>query len=65
MLAPERVVLPDEIALSILKRCTGRASVETITGELGQEFPAASREEVEADVRSFLQEMADKGMVEA
>jgi pyrroloquinoline quinone biosynthesis protein D len=62
LLAPERLLMPDEIAIEILKRCDGQASVATMVGELAEAF-GAGREEVAADVKTFLQDLADKGMI--
>ena len=64
LLAPERVFVPDEIAVEILQRCDGVASVATISQALAQKYGAA-REEVEADIVSLLQDLADKGAVAA
>ena len=62
LLAPERVLMPDEAAVEILRRCDGEAAVEAIVGDLCQTYDA-DRAEVMADVRAFLQDLADKGMV--
>ena len=62
LLAPERVLMPDDIAVEILKRCDGRATVAAIVDELAEAF-GAERAEVAADVRGFLQDLADKGML--
>jgi pyrroloquinoline quinone biosynthesis protein D len=62
LLAPERLLMPDEIAIEILKRCDGQASVATMVGELVEAF-GAERDEVAADVKTFLQDLADKGMI--
>jgi coenzyme PQQ biosynthesis protein PqqD len=62
LLAPERVLMPDEIAVEILKRCDGKACVAAIVDDLATTF-AAERSQIEADVRTFLQDLADKGMV--
>ncbi|MFQ5972963.1 MAG: pyrroloquinoline quinone biosynthesis peptide chaperone PqqD [Alphaproteobacteria bacterium] len=64
ILAPERVLVPDEIALEIVKRCTGEASVAAIVDDLAASF-GAPREEVESDVASLLQDLADKGLMVA
>lgn len=64
LLAPERVIFPDEVALDILKRCTGAASVAAIVDELAAAFEAPLSE-IEADVTGFLQDLADKGMLRA
>jgi pyrroloquinoline quinone biosynthesis protein D len=62
LLAPERVLMPDPIAVEILKRCDGQASVAAIVDDLAATF-AAERSQIEGDVKAFLQDLADKGMV--
>jgi pyrroloquinoline quinone biosynthesis protein D len=62
LLAPERVLMPDPIAVEILKRCDGKASVAAIVDDLATTF-AAERSRIEADVNAFLQDLADKGML--
>jgi pyrroloquinoline quinone biosynthesis protein D len=64
LLAPERVLVPDEIAMEILRLCDGMASVAVIVDTLADKFKA-SREEVERDVIELLQDLADKGTVAA
>lgn len=62
LLAPERVFMPDNIAVEILKRCDGKAAVAAIVDDLAQTF-SAPRDQVSTDVRAMLQDLADKGMV--
>ena len=62
LLAPERVLMPDEIAVEILKRCDGKSAVSAIVDDLARTFEAKPAE-VAGDVRGFLQDLADKGMV--
>ncbi|MEE8504975.1 MAG: pyrroloquinoline quinone biosynthesis peptide chaperone PqqD, partial [Kiloniellales bacterium] len=62
VLAPERVLVLDEPALEVLKRCDGNASVDAIVDELTAAYDAP-REEIGADVNAMLQDMADKGFV--
>ena len=62
LLAPEKVLMPDQVAVEILKRCDGKASVAAIVDDLAATF-AAERSQIEADVNAFLQDLADKGMV--
>jgi pyrroloquinoline quinone biosynthesis protein D len=62
LLAPERVLMPDEIAVEILKRCDGKAKVSAIVDDLARTFEA-DPVQVAGDVRNFLQDLADKGMV--
>lgn len=62
LLAPERVLMPDEIAVEILKRCDGKATVSAIVDDLARTFEA-DPVQVADDLRGFLQDLADKGMV--
>jgi pyrroloquinoline quinone biosynthesis protein D len=64
VLAPERVFEPDPIAIEILKRCDGAASVEEIAAELAKDYNAPLQE-ILADTISMLQELSDKGVVKA
>jgi pyrroloquinoline quinone biosynthesis protein D len=63
LLAPERVVKPNPIALEILKRCDGVATLEEIVDGLAAQF-SADRARVDADVRALLAELAGKRMVD-
>jgi len=60
--APERVLMPDEIALRILKLCDGKTSVEAIAETLARDFQAP-REVIESDVLEMLRGLAEKGIV--
>jgi pyrroloquinoline quinone biosynthesis protein D len=62
LLAPEKVLMPDQIAIEILKRCDGTAQVAAIVDDLAVTF-SADRDQVAADVRAFLQDLADKGLL--
>jgi pyrroloquinoline quinone biosynthesis protein D len=62
LLAPEKVLMPDQIAMAILKRCDGKAKVAEIVDDLAVTF-SADRDKVAADVRAFLQDLADRGML--
>ena len=62
MLAPERVLMPDEIAVEILRRCDGEATVDAICAVLAAEFDAPERE-IRDDVVAVLQDLADKGFL--
>ena len=62
LLAPEKVLMPDQVAVEILKRCDGKASLAQIVDDLVAAF-SADRDQVVADVRSFLQDLADKGFL--
>ncbi len=63
VLALERVLLPDEIAVEILKRCDGKTSVSAIVANLAAAYEAPA-EEIGVDVAEMLQDLADKGFVE-
>ena len=62
LLAPEKVLMPDQIAMEILKRCDGKATMAEIIEDLAVTF-SADRDQVAGDVRAFLQDLADKGML--
>jgi pyrroloquinoline quinone biosynthesis protein D len=64
ILAPERVLFPDEIAVEILRRCDGAADVDTIAGQLAAQFDA-ELPTVRADVIELLADLAQKGFVQA
>lgn len=60
--APERVFVPDPVALEVIKRCDGKASLAEIVEDLAKTF-AAPREEILRDVTEMLQELADKAVI--
>ena len=64
LLAPERVFKADSIAVEILKRCTGLASVDAIIDDLAKDFPGAPRERIHADVVKLIGGLADKKLLE-
>ncbi len=63
LLAPERVLVPDETAVEILRRCDGAATVGAIVDELCAAFEA-ERAVIADDVTALLQDLAEKGMIE-
>ena len=65
ILAPERVLAPDEIAVEVLQLCDGVRSVDQMVDLLAIKY-AADRAAIGADVIAMLQDLADKGfLVEA
>jgi pyrroloquinoline quinone biosynthesis protein D len=64
VMAPERMFIPDETALEVLRLVDGTRSVEAIVAELAARY-AAPQPEILADVTVMLQELADKGVVVA
>lgn len=63
LLAPERVIKTDPIAVEILKRCDGIATLGEIVDSLAEQFQA-DRGRVATDVRAMLGELAAKRMVD-
>ena len=62
ILAPERVLAPDEIAVEVLQLCDGVRSVAGIIDQLAEKY-AADRGAIAADVIAMLQDLADKGFL--
>jgi pyrroloquinoline quinone biosynthesis protein D len=62
ILAPERVLAPDEIAVEVLKLCDGVVSVGQIVDQLAEKY-AAPREAILTDVVVMLQDLAHKGFL--
>lgn len=62
LLAPERVLTPDAIAVEVLQMCDGSRSVLDIAGELAGRYTAPVAE-IAADVAAMLQDLADKGFL--
>lgn len=63
LLAPERVFKADAIAVEILKRCDGQASVNIIVDDLTATF-AAPRQQILSDVSALLAGLVDKRLLE-
>ncbi len=63
LLGPERVLKPDPIALEILKRIDGSTSIDAIVDDLAATFKA-DRKQILSDVRSFLEGLSDKRMID-
>ena len=62
ILAPERVLAPDEIAVEVLQLCDGARSVADVIDALVLKY-TAPREAIAADVIAMLQDLADKGFL--
>jgi len=62
LLAPERVLTPDETAVAVLKLCDGQRTVEDIVQALAKEYSAPA-EVIRTDVLELLQGLADKGYI--
>ncbi len=62
ILAPERVLAPDDIAVEILQLCDGARSVEQMIDQLAAKY-TADRAAIGVDVIALLQDLADKGFL--
>jgi pyrroloquinoline quinone biosynthesis protein D len=60
ILVPERVLVPDETAIEVVRLCDGVATVADIVDQLAKKY-AAERSLIAADVIAMLQDLADKG----
>jgi pyrroloquinoline quinone biosynthesis protein D len=62
ILAPERVLSPDEVAVEVLQLCDGVRDVAAMIDQLAAKY-AAPRETISTDVIAMLQDLADKGFL--
>lgn len=62
VLAPERLLMPDEPAVEILKLIDGLRSVDAIVADLAARFDAP-RATIAVDVVTMLQDLTDKGVL--
>lgn len=62
ILAPERILTPDAIAVEVLKLCNGNDSIANIAAQLAQTYNAP-QEVIEKDIITMLQELSDKGYI--
>jgi pyrroloquinoline quinone biosynthesis protein D len=62
ILAPERVLAPDEIAVEVLQLCDGIRSVADMIDLLAEKY-TADRGAIAIDVIAMLQDLADKGFL--
>ncbi len=62
VLAPERLFLPDEQAVEVLKLVDGRRSLAAIVADLAARYQAPP-DLIAADVTAMLTELAGKGVI--
>ena len=62
ILARERVLAPDEIAVEVLQLCDGVRNVTAMIDMLAEKY-AAERGAISTDVIAMLQDLADKGFL--
>src|SRR5437868_260977 len=63
VLAPERLLLPDEQAVEILKLVDGKRTIDAIIDDLAGQFDAP-RAEIASDVLTMLRELIDKKVLQ-
>src|SRR5690606_3876447 len=63
LLAPERALALDDIAVKIVEALDGQRSLDQIADEFAGAF-SAPREEIASDVLAFVQDLADRRMLE-
>lgn len=62
LLAPERILSPDQTAVVVLQLCDGQRTVEDIAAKLAEEY-SAPVDVIVTDVVDLLQGLADKGYI--
>ena len=62
LMAPEKLFLPDEIAVEILKLVDGERSIDAIVDALAARF-TAPRDLIAVDVAAALEDLSAKGAV--
>ena len=62
ILAPERVFVPDDIAVEILQLCDGVRTTAQIIDHLSAKY-TADRQTIATDVIAMLQDLAEKGFI--
>ena len=62
ILAPERVLVPDDISVEVLQLCDGVRSISDVVAVLAAKF-AADPDLILTDCLALLQDLADKGFL--
>ena len=62
LLAPERALYTDPIAIEVLKKCDGKISIQLIVEDLAKKYKAPV-EKIIKDIITMLQDLADKGFL--
>jgi len=62
LLAPERVVRADPVAVAILQRCDGARTLDNIVDELCEAYKG-DRARIDRDVRALLADLIAKRMI--
>lgn len=64
ILAPERVLVPDDVAVTVLQRLDGVMTLASIATDLARVY-AAPVEAILADIIALLQDLADRNFLTA
>lgn len=64
LLAPERVLTPDDISVVVLELCDGEKTIDDLTAALSEKYNAPE-DTIRADIMEMLQDLADKGYLTA
>lgn len=64
LMAPERVVMLDDIADAIVAECDAVSSIDEITARLSARF-ATPAETIQGDILAFLQTLHDQGLIQS
>jgi len=62
LLAPERVLTPDPVAVDVLRLCDGKRTVGEIASALATMYDAPI-EQISADVTKLLADLVQKGII--
>ena len=62
VLAPEKLMVPDETSVAILKCCDGKSTVRGIVDKLIKQYKG-KREVITRDVTDLLQDVVDRGFM--
>lgn len=64
LLAPEKILTPDDVSVAVLQLCDGERTIQEIAEELATRYDAPS-DTIRTDVTEMLQDLADKGYLKA
>ena len=64
VMAPERMFIPDETALEVLQLVDGARNLDAIIDALVEKF-AAPRDVIAADVRAMVEDLTNRGALQA
>lgn len=62
LLAPERILVPDETSVAVLQLCDGRRTLGDIVADLAARYDAPATQ-IGADVTTMLADLAAKGFL--